>query len=117
MRKLAKTLVLAAAVAALPLGANAEVTELRIPLGAGGFGFLPLHMMQKHKLIEKKVQGPGVPGCRVIVEKPFGRDLASARALNEIAARISAASNPATSSCRTTRPRAMAWWRRCSSSP
>lgn len=59
MRKLAKTLVLAAAVAALPLGAIAEVTELRIPLGAGGFGFLPLHMMQKHKLIEKQAEKVG----------------------------------------------------------
>src|SRR5207237_1273872 len=27
---------------------------------------------------------PGVPACRVIVEKPFGRDLQSARALNEL---------------------------------
>jgi len=43
-----------------------------------------LEKLEKHKLIEKKVQGAGVAGCRVIVEKPFGRDLASARALNEM---------------------------------
>jgi glucose-6-phosphate 1-dehydrogenase len=43
-----------------------------------------LEKLEKHKLIEKKVQGQNVPGCRVIVEKPFGRDLASARALNEM---------------------------------
>ena len=29
--------------------ARAEVSELRVPLGAGGFGFLPLHMM-KHTI-------------------------------------------------------------------
>jgi glucose-6-phosphate 1-dehydrogenase len=48
---------------------------------------LILEKLEKHKLIEKKVQGPGVAGCRVIVEKPFGRDLASARALNEMIGR------------------------------
>jgi glucose-6-phosphate 1-dehydrogenase len=39
-----------------------------------------------HGLIERAVQGPGTPACRVVVEKPFGRDLASARALNDLAA-------------------------------
>jgi len=43
-----------------------------------------LEKLQKHGLIERSVQKPGVIGCRVIVEKPFGRDLASARALNEM---------------------------------
>ncbi len=43
-----------------------------------------LAKLQQHGLIERAVQGPGVTGCRVIVEKPFGRDLASARALNEM---------------------------------
>ena len=52
---------LAAALAAIPLSAQAEVTELRIPLGAGGFGFLPLHMMREHKLIEKHSAAAGVP--------------------------------------------------------
>jgi NitT/TauT family transport system substrate-binding protein len=45
--------------AALPLGALAETGELRIPLGAGGFGFLPLHMMKTHRLIEKQAEKEG----------------------------------------------------------
>jgi glucose-6-phosphate 1-dehydrogenase len=45
-----------------------------------------LEKLEKHKLIERQVQCPGVPACRVIVEKPFGRDLKSARALNEMIA-------------------------------
>jgi glucose-6-phosphate 1-dehydrogenase len=45
---------------------------------------LILDKLHQHKLIECAVQRPGVTGCRVIVEKPFGRDLASARALNEM---------------------------------
>jgi glucose-6-phosphate 1-dehydrogenase len=45
---------------------------------------LILEKLQKHGLIERQAQKPGVVGCRVIVEKPFGRDLASARALNEM---------------------------------
>lgn len=49
-----------ALVAALPLGARAEVSELRIPLGAGGFGFLPLEMMKRHELIEKHAAQAGV---------------------------------------------------------
>jgi NitT/TauT family transport system substrate-binding protein len=49
-----------ALVAALPLGARAEVSELRIPLGAGGFGFLPLEMMKRHELIEKHAAQAGL---------------------------------------------------------
>jgi len=41
-------------------GARAEVSELRIPLGAGGFGFLPLLLMQNHKLIEKYAAEAGI---------------------------------------------------------
>jgi NitT/TauT family transport system substrate-binding protein len=59
MKKMAICAVLAAAVA-LPVAAQAEVDELRIPLGAGGFGFLPLHMMNKHKLIEKHAEKAGM---------------------------------------------------------
>ena len=47
---------------------------------------LILDKLHQHKLIECAVQRPGVVSCRVIVEKPFGRDLASARALNEMVA-------------------------------
>jgi glucose-6-phosphate 1-dehydrogenase len=43
-----------------------------------------LQKLQQHGLIERATQKNGTPGCRVIVEKPFGRDLASARALNEL---------------------------------
>jgi NitT/TauT family transport system substrate-binding protein len=39
---------------------RAEVSELRVPLGAGGFGFLPLHMMKTHNLIEKHAEQAGV---------------------------------------------------------
>ena len=45
---------------------------------------LVLQKLQEHGLIERAVQVPGRPSCRVIVEKPFGRDLASARQLNEM---------------------------------
>ncbi len=44
-----------------PLAARAEVSELRMPMGAGGFGFLPLNMMQKYALIEKYAAEAGVP--------------------------------------------------------
>ena len=40
--------------------ANAEVSELRVPLGAGGFGFLPLHVMKANSLIEKHAEQAGV---------------------------------------------------------
>lgn len=59
MKKVTFCALLAAAVA-LPFGARAEVSELKIPLGAGGFGFLPLHMMNKHGLIEKHAQKAGM---------------------------------------------------------
>lgn len=39
---------------------RAEVSELRVPLGAGGFGFLPLHMMKANSLIEKHAEQAGV---------------------------------------------------------
>jgi glucose-6-phosphate 1-dehydrogenase len=43
-----------------------------------------LQKLQQHGLIERQVQTSSRPACRVIVEKPFGTDLASARALNEM---------------------------------
>jgi NitT/TauT family transport system substrate-binding protein len=48
------------ALVAVPLACRAEVSELRIPLGAGGFGFLPLHIMQKYGLIEKQAAQDGL---------------------------------------------------------
>jgi NitT/TauT family transport system substrate-binding protein len=59
VRKIIAVLSLAA-LALLPVSAMAEVAELRVPLGAGGFGFLPLHMMKKHKLIEAKAAEAGL---------------------------------------------------------
>ncbi len=49
------------ALVAAPLCATAEVGELKIPLGAGGFGFLPLHMMKTYGLVEKHAARAGVP--------------------------------------------------------
>ncbi len=51
-KKILASLIMTAAL--LPVGVRAEVTELRVPLGAGGFGFLPLHVMKKHQLVEKQ---------------------------------------------------------------
>jgi len=45
---------------------------------------LILQKLQQHGLIERRPQRGDAPACRVIVEKPFGRDLATARALNEM---------------------------------
>lgn len=59
MKRLAAT-VLCAAVLVAPLGANAEVSKLNIPLGAGGFGFLPLYLMKDNHLIEKQAEKRGV---------------------------------------------------------
>jgi NitT/TauT family transport system substrate-binding protein len=55
-----KAAIAALALGALPISAQAEVSELKIPLGAGGFGFLPLNMMQKHNLIEKFAEEAGL---------------------------------------------------------
>src|SRR5471030_3268214 len=43
-----------------PVSAKAEIAEMRVPLGAGGFGFLPLHMMKQYGLIEKKAAEAGL---------------------------------------------------------
>jgi NitT/TauT family transport system substrate-binding protein len=39
--------------------------ELRIPLGAGGVGFLPLMVMREHALIEKHARAAGLDDLRV----------------------------------------------------
>ncbi len=41
--------------------AAAEVSQLNVPIGAGGFGFLPLILMQKHRLVEKRATEAGLP--------------------------------------------------------
>jgi NitT/TauT family transport system substrate-binding protein len=43
--------------ALLAVQGRAETNELRIPMGAGGVGFLPLLVMQKYRLIEKYAPG------------------------------------------------------------
>jgi NitT/TauT family transport system substrate-binding protein len=42
-----------------------EVTEVRIPRGAGGVGFLPLLVMEKDRLIEKQAKAAGIPNLSV----------------------------------------------------
>src|SRR5688572_33375882 len=39
--------------------------EVRIPRGAGGVGFLPLLVMEKHRLIEKHAAEAGLPELTV----------------------------------------------------
>jgi NitT/TauT family transport system substrate-binding protein len=62
LRISAATLALSAA-----LGCSGEPsgTEVRIPLGAGGVGFLPLMMMREHGLIEKHARAAGVEDLSV----------------------------------------------------
>jgi glucose-6-phosphate 1-dehydrogenase len=45
-----------------------------------------LQKLNEHQLIHRAVLPRDTPGCRVIVEKPFGRDLESARELNDMIA-------------------------------
>ncbi|SRR5690606_15506895 len=49
-----------AAMLVAPLPAAAEVKTINVPLGAGGFGFLPLHMMRTHGLVEKHAKAAGI---------------------------------------------------------
>ena len=62
MRKLTLIFCLAALVAA---SVQAEVSEVRFPLGAGGVGFLPLLVMQKYGLIEKYAKDAGIANLKV----------------------------------------------------
>jgi len=45
--------------------AGTETSELRIPRGAGGVGFLPLLVMEKYNLIEKHAQEGGLNSLKV----------------------------------------------------
>jgi len=47
------------------LRAHSEVTEVRIPKGAGGVGFLPLLVMEKDHLIEKHAIAAGMKNLHV----------------------------------------------------
>jgi NitT/TauT family transport system substrate-binding protein len=46
-------------------GGGGGASEVRIPLGAGGAGFLPLYMMREHDLIEKHARAAGVDDVSV----------------------------------------------------
>jgi NitT/TauT family transport system substrate-binding protein len=59
MKKIIGYLALAA-LAIMPIPVKAEISEMRVPLGAGGFGFLPLHIMKQYGLIEKKAAEAGL---------------------------------------------------------
>jgi sulfonate transport system substrate-binding protein len=48
-----------------PSKPKAEVTEVRIPRGAGGIGFLPLLVMEKYQLIEEQAKDARIPSLRV----------------------------------------------------
>src|SRR5215468_4366765 len=48
-----------------PATQNGEVTEVRIPRGAGGVGFLPLLVMEKDRLIEKQAREAGIQNLKV----------------------------------------------------
>jgi NitT/TauT family transport system substrate-binding protein len=45
--------------------AQAEVNEVRFPIGAGGVGFLPLLVMQKYGLIEQYAKAAGISDLHV----------------------------------------------------
>jgi NitT/TauT family transport system substrate-binding protein len=51
--------------AVLAVTAQAEVSELRFPIGAGGVGFLPLLVMQKYGLIEQYAKAAGINQLQV----------------------------------------------------
>lgn len=58
MKRIVTVAVMLAALSSVTV--RAEVGEVKVPLGAGGFGFLPLHMMKAHNLIEKQAELAGV---------------------------------------------------------
>jgi sulfonate transport system substrate-binding protein len=62
MRKLTFTACLAII---LCTSVQAEINEVRFPIGAGGVGFLPLLVMQKYGLIEQYAKEAGISGLRV----------------------------------------------------
>ncbi|HEY2383953.1 MAG TPA: ABC transporter substrate-binding protein [Terriglobia bacterium] len=44
---------------------GSEVTEVRIPRGAGGVGFLPLLVMERNHLVEEQARSAGIPNMHV----------------------------------------------------
>lgn len=52
-------------VASAACSSGPEVREVRIPKGAGGVGFLPLLVMEKHGLVEKHAREAGITDLQV----------------------------------------------------
>ena len=67
MRKLTRITCLMIVCLAIVLSpsVDAEVNELRFPIGAGGVGFLPLLVMQKYGLIEQYAKEAGIGNLHV----------------------------------------------------
>jgi NitT/TauT family transport system substrate-binding protein len=66
MKCLAAVVLACALIAAACGGRDASPgTQIRIPRGAGGIGFLPLLVMEKHQLVEKHAREAGVPDLAV----------------------------------------------------
>lgn len=63
--RLARLIAIAAAAVAACGGPAVPSNEVRIPLGAGGVGFLPLYVMREHALIEKHAKAAGVESLTV----------------------------------------------------
>src|SRR5215470_11561095 len=85
---------LCAALLLAPAAARAEVDEVKIPLGAGGFGFLPYLVMEKHKLVEQAARENGLPNLKVSWVNFGGPSVVNDMLLSG-AAHISAAGPPA----------------------
>ena len=67
-RRIAAAALLAATLAVVAgcgAGSSSNATEVRIPLGAGGVGFLPLFVMRDRQLIEKHARAAGLTDLTV----------------------------------------------------
>ena len=63
--RMVRTICLAVIAAAVLACDSRAANEIRIPRGAGGIGFLPLLVMEKHRLIEKYAAEAGVSNLTV----------------------------------------------------
>ena len=60
-----RTITVAALLATVVACGGRAANEIRIPRGAGGIGFLPLLVMEKHRLIEKHAAAAGIKDLTV----------------------------------------------------
>jgi NitT/TauT family transport system substrate-binding protein len=67
LRRIVALALLASALAAAGCGGQSPsgTTEIRIPLGAGGVGFLPLFVMRDRQLVEKHASAAGLADVTV----------------------------------------------------